>query len=165
MSNEAIRVPSVATQIDASEALREIWPRWQGLLWMKGMRPMHQKMVAMNHTMSEQVILRRLHHQTMRVHEVAEELAISPSAASRAVDRLVRDGLVTRHESTEDRRQRVLSLTPHGERLMRDIEQEFGENLLVVVQGLSEVEQATFLRLLQRMIEAYEARHDTVDTP
>jgi len=151
-------VSAAARQPNLNEALHAVWPRWQSLLWMQGMRPMHRKMISMNHTMSEQMILRRLHERTLSVNEVAEELAITPSAASRAVDRLVRDGLLTRHECPYDRRQRELSLTPQGASLMHDIAEEFSENLLTLVEGLTLQEQADFLHLLQRMIDEYECK-------
>jgi DNA-binding MarR family transcriptional regulator len=146
-------------QPDLDRALREVWPRWQSLLWQNGMRTMHRKMLEMNHTMSEQMILRRLLQQTMSVAEVAEELAITPSAASRAVDRLVRDGLVARQECPHDRRQRALSLTEHGETTMRALAEEFAASLIFLVEGLSPQEQTEFLHLLQRMIDQSEARN------
>ena len=137
--------------------LQEVWPRWQSLLWQKGLRPMHRKMMEVNHTLNEQVILRRLMTETMSVNEVAEEVAISPSAASRAVDRLVRDGMVARHECTHDRRQRVLSLTEQGEAFMAAIGEEFADSLHMLVTRLTPPEQDEFVRLLRRMIDEYES--------
>ncbi len=48
---------------------------------------------------------------------VAEGLGLSLPSVSRAVDGLVRAGLVARVEDPADRRQRLLSLTADGERL------------------------------------------------
>ncbi len=52
---------------------------------------------------------------TLRVGEVAGELARSAPAASRLVDDLVRQGLVARREHDSDRRVRVLTLTVAGQ--------------------------------------------------
>jgi DNA-binding MarR family transcriptional regulator len=53
----------------------------------------------------------------LSLKEVAEQLGISLPAASRAVDPLVRRGLVERREDTEDRRIKRVSTTPEGEAL------------------------------------------------
>jgi DNA-binding MarR family transcriptional regulator len=45
---------------------------------------------------------------------IAERLGISPAAISRALDGLVRQGLVERCEPTVDRRVRPLAITPAG---------------------------------------------------
>jgi len=50
--------------------------------------------------------------------EVAATVGLSTSAASRMVDGLVKSGLVVRREAPQDRRQRLLSLTRAGERLI-----------------------------------------------
>ena len=52
------------------------------------------------------------------VSNVAQFLGVSTAAASRAVDRLVRRGLINRTEAPEDRRAVELSLTPKGEALL-----------------------------------------------
>jgi len=49
---------------------------------------------------------------------VAEGLGVNPSNASRACDRLVRNGLLDRREDPNDRRSVVLTLTREGRRLL-----------------------------------------------
>lgn len=53
------------------------------------------------------------------VHRLAEELALSQSATSRLVDRLVQRGLVDRDEDTHDRRQLAVRATPEGRAAVR----------------------------------------------
>ncbi|MGA7271637.1 MAG: MarR family transcriptional regulator, partial [Acidimicrobiia bacterium] len=50
----------------------------------------------------------------LRMHELADRLLLSRSAASRFVDRLEENGLVRRRLSQEDRRGMEVSLTPSG---------------------------------------------------
>ena len=57
----------------------------------------------------------------MRQAQLAEELALSPSAASRLVDGLVQRGLLERREYAEDRRARTLRLSSRGTDLLDDI--------------------------------------------
>jgi DNA-binding MarR family transcriptional regulator len=57
----------------------------------------------------------------LRQSALAEELALSPSAASRLVDGLVQRGLLLRRELPDDRRARVLALSPRGVALLDEI--------------------------------------------
>ncbi len=57
-----------------------------------------------------------------RIGDVADFLAVSNAAASKAVDRLVRRGLVRRTEAASDRRAVELSLTSEGRGLLAQYE-------------------------------------------
>lgn len=66
------------------------------------------------------------HGGTGRVQEIADELVITVGAASKIVDRLVRDGLAVRLPHPVDRRSSLLELTEAGTSALRD-----GEEALV----------------------------------
>lgn len=51
---------------------------------------------------------------SLRMAELAEQLAVSPSGLTRRLDGLVRDGLVERHTCKYDRRGMVAMLSPAG---------------------------------------------------
>lgn len=55
-------------------------------------------------------------HGGCNVSSIAADLRIHPSNATRLCDRLVRQGLVERRHSEEDRRQVIITLTRAGER-------------------------------------------------
>ena len=55
--------------------------------------------------------------EPMPIHVIAEALGLSVAAAGRNVDQLLRLDLVERRESASDRRVKLVSLTPNGERL------------------------------------------------
>lgn len=54
----------------------------------------------------------------LNLASVAEALDVNPSNASRTCDRLIKAGLLDRRESSVDRRNIVLTLTPAGRRLV-----------------------------------------------
>lgn len=60
--------------------------------------------------------------QTERISEIAAFLGVSNAAASKAVDRLARRGLVERVESKDDRRATRLSLTVKGTFILKRYE-------------------------------------------
>src|SRR6266702_5905508 len=55
------------------------------------------------------------------VNTIGPKVFLTPGSISTAVDRLVERGLVSRVESTEDRRVRIVSLTPKGKELIAPI--------------------------------------------
>lgn len=66
-------------------------------------------------------ILRRINNGDTSVSDLADSRHISRPVVSRKVDSLVEKGLVSRCESSEDRRFTVLALTPEGERILKEI--------------------------------------------
>ncbi len=54
----------------------------------------------------------------MNLTAVAEALAVHPSNASRAVDRLITADLLDRQDAPHDRRSLTLTLTPAGKQLV-----------------------------------------------
>jgi len=88
----------------------------------------------------------------MTIAEVASQLSISHSAASRVVDRLVRGGYLSRTENPEDRRQKLLGLTDQGSSLMKDIERKFTRGIEILAARLSVEEQEQFRLLIAQMV-------------
>jgi len=59
-----------------------------------------------------------LHKGPLPVNTIGPIVGLTPGSISIAVDRLVEKGLVSRVESTEDRRVRIVALTPRGKDLI-----------------------------------------------
>ncbi len=59
-----------------------------------------------------------LHKGPLPVNTIGRIVDLTPGSISIAVDRLFAKGLVTRVESTEDRRVRIIALTPRGKDLI-----------------------------------------------
>src|SRR6267154_3432866 len=59
-----------------------------------------------------------LHKGPLPVNTIGPKVNLTPGSISVAVDRLLDRGLVSRVESPEDRRVRVVSLTPKGRKLI-----------------------------------------------
>ena len=138
-------------------SLRELFPYWGNLLWKESMRPLIQQLFQIDLTMSESQILRHLdaQHRPLAISEVAAYLAITHSAASRAVDRLVDDEFISRSENPTDRRQKQLQLTAKGAKLVEMLNTTFSSGLERLTVHLSEQEQEQFRLLVAHMIAAY----------
>jgi DNA-binding MarR family transcriptional regulator len=84
---------------------------------------------------------------------IAESLGLSLPSASRAVDGLVKRGLVARVEHPDDRRQRLLSLTADGHELADKIVAARLEGLGQFAASLSERERELLSEALDLLLE------------
>lgn len=86
-----------------------------------------------------------------RIGDVADFLAVSNAAASKAVDRLVKRGLLRRAEAESDRRAVELSLTPEGRTLLAQYEAATNQVLKEVFGGLPQEELRETAEFLDRL--------------
>jgi MarR family transcriptional regulator, 2-MHQ and catechol-resistance regulon repressor len=61
-----------------------------------------------------------LHRGPLAVNTIGQVVDLTPGSISIAVERLVAKGLVSRGESAEDRRVRIVALTPRGKDLIAE---------------------------------------------
>lgn len=85
------------------------------------------------------------------ISEIASFLSVSNAAASKAIDRLVRKGLVRRQEREEDRRAIKLSLTPEGAKILERFEDILYETLDGLFQRFTQEDLTAVGNLLDRL--------------
>ena len=73
----------------------------------------------------------------LRVNAIGPIVDLTPGSISTAVDRLFAKGLVTRIESTEDRRVRIVALTPRGKDLIASAFRKHSQQIKRVFSELS----------------------------
>jgi MarR family 2-MHQ and catechol resistance regulon transcriptional repressor len=103
-------------------------------------------------TLAEFGALEALYHRgDMLLSDLQRRILVSSGGITFLVDRLTKKGLVTRRRCTDDRRARFASLTPAGERLVREIFPEHAARIREVCAGLSAEEQRTAAALLRTL--------------
>jgi DNA-binding MarR family transcriptional regulator len=85
--------------------------------------------------------------------DVAAITGASLPTVSRAVDVLVRNGLVTRDEDEEDRRVRQLTLTANGRRLVGELVAHRVEGLAGFIAGLNSAQRRKLGAALDALLE------------
>lgn len=71
-----------------------------------------------------------------RITDIAADLGVAPSTATRMCDRLARKGLIRRHRTATDRREVRMSLTRSGEDLVRKLSQSRRDELARYVDSI-----------------------------
>jgi len=85
---------------------------------------------------------------------------LTPGSISVAIDRLLKRGLVNRVESTEDRRVRIVSLTPKGKELIAPIFRKHAAEIRKVFADASPKE----LRALEATLKKIGKRAESLGT-
>ena len=88
---------------------------------------------------------------------VAESVQLSPPTVSRILDRLEKNGFITRQRATTDRRKVCVSLTDAGWQRIDSLPQPLHEQFLQRLDSLDPVERLGMLRALERIVELMDA--------
>ncbi|HEX6534856.1 MAG TPA: MarR family transcriptional regulator [Gemmatimonadaceae bacterium] len=103
-------------------------------------------------TIAEFGVLEALYHKgPLRLGEVQAKVLVSSGGTTWLADRLEARGLVRRVPAAEDRRARVVALTPAGERLVRRIFPAHARRIRDALAGLGAAEQRDAIRLLRAL--------------
>ena len=88
-------------------------------------------------------LLRQRSHVRMR--DIAEEMDIHISTASRAVNRLEKRGLVSRKKDPKDKRSILVSLEPEGEKVVKASEDHSFRIIKKNMEGMTEEDAAAIV--------------------
>jgi MarR family transcriptional regulator, 2-MHQ and catechol-resistance regulon repressor len=97
------------------------------------------------------VLERLLHNGPAPVNALGPMVDLTPGSISIAVDRLVAKDLVSRVESDQDRRVRVVALTSHGAELITTAFQKHSRQMKKVFSELSPEELSTLEEALKKV--------------
>ncbi len=92
-----------------------------------------------------------LHKGPQPVIRLSRRLRLTGGSMSVAVDRLERRGLVKRKSDPDDRRGRIVHLTPAGRKLITDGFAQHSDAMEVATQGLAPAKRARLLKLLKSL--------------
>jgi DNA-binding MarR family transcriptional regulator len=104
-------------------------------------------------------LMRALEHSDLSMREISEALHVSPRTVTDITDGLEARGLVTRRPHPADRRVTLVHLTESGRSQLAVAAADAERNARAAVAGLTEAEQRTLRRLIDRVAPAGEA-HD-----
>src|ERR1700722_12659543 len=101
-----------------------------------------------------------LHKGPLPVNVIGPKVNLTPGSISVAVDRLLAKGLVSRAESTQDRRVRIVALTPRGKSIIAPIYRAHVATMEKVFAGLSSEEMRQLEQQLKRIGRQAESLFD-----
>lgn len=103
------------------------------------------------------VFLLAAHDHALPISEVADQLSTSAATAGRTIDRLVTLGIVDRHEDPEDRRTKLVSLTPTGQELADTQREAIQDRIREFIEALPSAEAGALRDALHAALAAVPA--------
>jgi len=146
-----------ATKSDASQ-LRSHTGFWMRMVSNQVSQAFARKLEASHVTVAEWVVLREMYggNDTTSPSAVANLTGLTRGAVSKLITRLLEKGLVTRQESTEDRRYQDIELTAAAIALVPKLAKLADRNDTEFFRVLSDSEQETLRRLLKKIAAAHQ---------
>jgi MarR family transcriptional regulator, 2-MHQ and catechol-resistance regulon repressor len=109
-----------------------------------------------------------LHKGPLTITEIQDKVLLATGSMTVAIDRVERKGLVVRKTTTQDRRARVLELTPEGRRLAVSMFKKHARDLEAVMSVLNGKEKQQLYGPLKKLglsaAESLEKRRVTNDS-
>ena len=116
-------------------------------------------------TVAEWVILREMYSSDEETSPsiVAKTTGLTRGAVSKLIERLLKKGLVTRNEGTEDRRYQNIKLTPKAVKLIPKLANLADENDKTFFSMLTASERAMLLAALAKIADAHRLNTSPID--
>jgi DNA-binding MarR family transcriptional regulator len=137
-----------------SEADR-IWQMMVGLVWETRGEWRRKVSDASGLSFSRVRILWRLFDAPMTLKQIADQTSSDAPATTVAINDLEDRGLVERNPHPENRRAKLVSLTPAGRQIVQLVRRTVRDDAPPAVQHLSKTDLAHLRRILER-IDSYE---------
>ncbi|MBM9545808.1 MarR family transcriptional regulator [Leptospira sp. 201903074] len=124
-----------------------------------------KKLAALDVTVAEWVILREMysHEENTSPGVVAEITGLTRGAVSKLIDRLLHKGLVTRAESSGDRRYQDIRLTPKAAKLIPKLSKIADENDAAFFSELSQTEREVLMKTLIKLAELNKLKTNPIE--
>ncbi|CAM3567266.1 MarR family transcriptional regulator [Polaromonas hydrogenivorans] len=113
----------------------------------------HQEAQALSITPVQYAILQSVHnHPNTDQRTLANLVSLDTSTTAGVVDRLEARGLLTRNASPDDRRVRLLTLTPAGEQLLAEAIPRMERVQELILAPLTPSQRIDFMELLNKLV-------------
>lgn len=144
-------MPAATRQATDLERFTEAWDEFGNALLRARSRAWQRQMPL---TPAQYYLLLALSREPgLGVGEMAAAAGCSSPTATRMLDGLERDGVVTREPSSEDRRRTIVSLTAKGKRLLADQRRRSQQKKQRLYDQLSPAERRQTEEALRRLAE------------
>ncbi len=92
-----------------------------------------------------------LHKGPLTISEIQAKVPLASGSMTAAVDRIEKKGFIVRKTTPEDRRARLLELTPAGKRVVESAFKKHAQDLEAVMSVLSEEEKRQMYALVKKL--------------
>jgi MarR family transcriptional regulator, organic hydroperoxide resistance regulator len=99
-------------------------------------------------------------HGQDQMNALAKWMRIRLSSTTGLVDRMVKNGLVRRYRTEEDRRAVYVEISPKGREILKDIMDQRRKGFMELFSRLTAEERITYLTMLEKMVKELSAEDE-----
>lgn len=107
-----------------------------------------------------QILLYINQEKQVQMKDLASNFTITLPTATSLSDNLIKDGLIQRNRSTQDRRVVTLTISKKGNDILKKIKDKRNEKMKMLLSYLSEKQKEDFLSILTSLKENIEKKHE-----
>ncbi|ASB91218.1 MarR family transcriptional regulator [Bacillus sonorensis] len=120
--------------------------------YLRYSKKLDEETLPMNVTSVKGFILRIIYrHETCTVKDILQEVSLSPSATTNALNHLEEEGLVIRSRNNDDRRTVWLELSQDGKRIAAQMVENRQSLIDKMFDKLPKEEKAAFFSLIEKV--------------
>ncbi len=128
-----------------------------GLLQGKAYRALNNSLnkvlYTVDLTVPEWKLLGQLHdHGIMKLAQIADRLDVEPPLVTALIDRLEKKGFVSRDYHPQDKRAKIISITPKGVKTVKYIEPEVKKIMRKLLNGVSHQDLIVYIKILETIV-------------
>lgn len=95
------------------------------------------------------------HHKRCQMKELAESMCIKFSSATGMIDRLAKQGMVSRLRGEKDRRAVYIVITAKGQSIVTDVYKQKRKGLIELFKRLSAKERFSYIKLVEKLVQNF----------
>lgn len=92
-----------------------------------------------------------MHKGPLTISAIGEKILLANASMTSAIDRLDKRGFVTRKSSKNDRRVRIVDLTPEGRTFISEVYRRHEQDLELIMSDISDAERNELRRCLKKL--------------
>lgn len=125
---------------------------------------MPEEIMGLKLTISQVLTLVALGYKKLcKMSDLAKAVSTKMSAMTGIIDGLIREGLVERERSDDDRRIVLVRLTQKGRRIARRLQEHRKKNICSIIEYLDKSQRESIIVGFEKMIAAFSVRAEEIE--
>lgn len=126
---------------------------------------LEQRLRELNIGRAEAPYIKMIYHESpIKMNQLISNVVFHKSHTTRAINQMVKDGLITKEKDSEDKRSYIISITDKGIQVAKSVKQILKDWDYLINSALSEEEQKTLEVMREKVFNKLKEHFEEEDT-
>jgi DNA-binding MarR family transcriptional regulator len=126
---------------------------------------LEQRLRELNIGRAEAPYIKMIYHESpIKMNQLISNVVFHKSHTTRAINQMVKDGLITKEKDSEDKRSYIISITDKGIQVAKSVKQILKDWDCLINSALSEEEQKTLEIMREKVFNKLKEHFEEEDT-